>query len=78
MKKLITIITITIILMMVMGQLNTYKIEGTVTKRGEITDAAGHPWQYDTDDFRVGDTVTITFHDRGTTNRADDIIKGVK
>ena len=78
MKKLIIIITITIILMVVMGQLNTYEMEGTFTRYNEITDTTGNIWEYNTNEFRVGDTVTITFNDRGTTNRTDDIIKGVR
>lgn len=78
MKKLIAIITITTILVVVMSQLNTYEMEGTFTRYNEITDTTGNVWEYHTNDFRVGDTVTIVFNDRGTTNRTDDIIKEVK
>lgn len=78
MKKIILFVLVAVIFIMAIGKLSTYQIEGTVTSRDEITDRAGHIWEYDTNGFRVGDTVTVTFHDRGTTNRTDDIIKGVK
>lgn len=78
MKKLILFILIGIVLVMVIGNLNTYQMQGTITNRNEITDQAGHIWEYDTDDFGVGDAVTVTFHDRGTTNRTDDVIKKIK
>lgn len=78
MKKIVIVILITIILMMVMSKLNTYQMQGTITNRDEITDSAGHIWECDTDGFRVGDIIIIIFHDRGTTNRTDDIIKGIK
>ena len=78
MKKIVVAILIVTIFMVAMGKINTYEMQGTITNRDEITDKAGHRWEYDTNDFRVGETVTITFHDRGTTNRTDDIIKGVK
>ena len=78
MKKIIFSVLIVIILLMAMSNQNTYTVKGTITNRNEITDKAGHIWEYDTKGFYKGDTVTITFHDRGTTNRTDDIIKGVK
>lgn len=77
MKKIIVIILGVVLLIMATPN-NTYKMQGTITNRNEIIDEAGHIWEYDTDDFRVGDVVTITFHDRGTTNRTDDIIKNIK
>ncbi len=76
-KVLLTII-IALILFSVIAPKSTYEMQGTITNRGEITDTTGHIWEYDTNDFRVGDTVTITFHDKNTTNRTDDIIKKLK
>lgn len=78
MKKLILFILIGIVLAMIIGNLNTYQMQGTITNRNKITDQTGHIWECDTDDFCVGDMVTVTFHDRGTTNRTDDIIKKIK
>ena len=56
----------------------TYQMQGTITNKNEITDSAGHIWKYDTNGFRVGDNVIITFQERGTTSRVDDIIKDIK
>ena len=78
MKKIAVIILIAIILMVAMGNLNTYQMQGIITNRNEVTDSSGHIWEYDTNDFRVGDTIMITVHDRGTTNRTDDFIKEIK
>lgn len=78
MKKIIVTILIAIIFLMAIGNLNTYQMQGIITNRNEVTDSSGHIWECDTDGFRVGDTIVITFHDRGTSNRTDDIIKNIK
>jgi hypothetical protein len=78
MRKIIFSVLIAIILMVAISNLNTYTMKGTITDRNEITDEAGHIWEYDTEGFHKGDTVTIIFHDRGTTSRKNDIIKGVE
>ena len=77
MKKFI-IILVSLALFFAIMPKGTYQIEGTITNRNEITDSAGHIWKYDTNDFRVGDKVVITFQERGTTSRVDDIIKNIK
>ena len=77
MKKFI-IILVSLALFFAIMPKGTYQIEGTITNRNEITDSAGHIWKYDTNGFRVGDNVVITFQDRGTTSRIDDIIKNIK
>lgn len=78
MKKVIVFVLIAIALVMAMGHLNTYEMQGTITNRNEITDRAGHIWEYDTDGYRVGDNVIITFNNKDTNTRTDDIIKGIK
>lgn len=78
MRKIIFSVLIAIILLMAMSNQNTYTMKGTITNRDEITDEVGHIWECSTEGLHKGETVTITFHDRGTTNRTDDIIKGVK
>lgn len=77
MKKFI-IILVSLALFLVIMPKGTYQIEGTITNRNEITDSTGHIWEYDTNGFRVGDNVVITFQERGTTSRVDDIIKDIK
>lgn len=77
MKKFI-IILVTLALFLAIMPKSTYQIEGTITNRNEITDSAGYVWEYDTNDFHIGDNVVITFQERGTTSRVDDIIKNIK
>jgi hypothetical protein len=77
MKKFIIILVALALFLAIMPK-STYQIEGTITNRNEITDSAGYVWEYDTNDFRVGDKVVITFQERGTTSRVDDIIKNIK
>ena len=77
MKKII-IVLVSLALFFAIMPKSTYQMEGTITNRNEITDSAGHIWKYDTSGFYKDDAVTIIFHDRGTTNRTDDIIKDIK
>jgi len=77
MKKIIIILVALALFLAIMPK-STYQIEGTITNRNEITDSAGYVWEYDTNDFHIGDNVVITFQERGTTSRVDDIIKNIK
>jgi len=77
MKKFI-IVLVSLVLFFAIIPKDTYQMKGTITNRNEITDSAGYVWEYDTSDFRIGDNVVITFQERGTTSRVDDIIKNIK
>ena len=77
MKRFI-IIVVSLALFLAIMPKGTYQMQGTITNRNEITDEAGYIWKYDTNGFRVGDNVVITFQERGTTSRVDDIIKDIK
>lgn len=77
MKKFI-IVLVSLALFLAIMPKGTYQMAGIITNKNEITDSSGHIWEYDTDDFRVGDKVVITFQERGTTSRVDDIIKNIK
>lgn len=78
MKQKVIITILVLALLIVILPKDTYKIKGIITDRNEITDSTGHIWEYDTDGFRVGDNVVITFQEKGTTSRTDDIIKSIK
>lgn len=78
MKKVFFSVLVAIVLVVAMSNANTYQMQGTITNRNEITDATGHIWEYSTEGYHKGDSVMITFHDRGTTNRTDDVIKEVE
>ena len=78
MKQKTIIIILVLALLFVIIPKDTYKIKGIITDRNEITDSAGHIWEYDTNGFRVGDNVVITFQEKGTTSRTDDIIKNIQ
>ena len=64
------------------GLLNNYSMSGYVASAedGVITlvDEMGEAWEYETDDFEVGDNVKITWYDFETISRTDDAIVKIK
>ena len=79
MKKFLTVTFVLVLLFAVAQRANTYKMQGEIIANDTIQDKTGHIWEYDTNGFRVGDKVTITFQERGNENRrTDDIIKEIE
>lgn len=64
------------------GLLNNYSMSGYVASAedGVITlvDEMGEAWEYETDDFEVGDNVKIIWCDFETMSRTDDAIVKIK
>lgn len=84
MRKVLVVVAIAIILMMAIGKLQQYTINGVIIEdRGNsivVEDETGHIWAVDVEAFtyREGDRVTLTMRDRGTTSRADDEVVNIK
>ena len=78
MRKTLVIVAIAIILMMAIGKLQQYTIDGVVVEdKGStiiVEDKTGHLWEVEVEafTFREGDRVTLTMKDKGTTSRLDD------
>lgn len=64
------------------GLLNNYSMGGYVesVENGVVifVDETGDAWEYESNEFEVGERVKITFCDFETISRTDDAIVGVK
>lgn len=71
-----------VVLVLVVGTLNTYKRKGVVVESNRlqvtIEDNQGNRWRAEEKGLKVGDSVVMTMHDRGTTSIYDDKIIRVK
>ena len=57
-------------------QCDVYEVHDTYTT---FIDPVGYLWDYETTEYKKGDSVKIYFHDNFTdTNREDDIIRKIK
>ena len=67
-----------VVLVLVLGALNTYKRKGVVVESNRlqvtIEDRQGNLWRVEEKGLKVGDSVVITMHDKGTTSIYDDKI----
>lgn len=55
----------------------TYNMDGEVIQEGVLLDARGDIWDFEDDNFKVGDKVKVTFFDNYTINKIsdDEIVK---
>ena len=80
--KAVVFCILAVVFVLVMGTLNTYKRKGVVVasnwQEATIEDTCGHLWKAEEKGLKVGDSVVITMHDRGTTSIYDDKIIRIK
>ena len=55
----------------------TYNMDAEVIQEGVLLDARGDIWDFEDDNFKVGDKVKVTFFDNYTINKIsdDEIVK---
>ena len=85
-KRVITTTIITVIIILTISLLNTIEsrytrdvtvksVEGTVIT---IEDKQGYIWEFNGDDYKVGQHITVVMNDNHTSNIFDDEIVKVK
>ena len=76
--KVVVFCALAVVFVLVMGTLNTYKRKGVVVESNclqiTIEDKHGNLWEAEKRGLKVGDSVVMTMHDRGTTSIYDDKI----
>ena len=76
--KVVVFCVLAVVFVLIIGTLNTYKRKGVVVESNRlqvtIEDRQGNLWRTEKKGLKVGDSVVITMHDRGTTSIYDDKI----